>query len=79
MSYYAKMLERISADPLQKAAYDTEDSTVVIAGPGSGKTTILLFKVLNRRSDRKSYTREGFIEMLKYYPLALPKIYVSLF
>ena len=31
----------------------------------------LLFKVLNRRSDRKSYTREGFIEMLKYYPLAL--------
>ena len=39
----------------------------------------LLFKVLNRRSDRKSYTREGFIEMLKYYPLALPKIYVSLF
>ena len=24
----------------------------------------LLFKVLNRRSDRKSYTREGFIEML---------------
>ena len=39
----------------------------------------LLFKVLNRRSDRKSYTREGFIEMLKYYPLAMPKIYVSLF
>ena len=36
-------------------------------------------KVLNRRSDRKSYTREGFIEMLKYYPLAMPKIYVSLF
>jgi Zn-dependent protease with chaperone function len=36
----------------------------------------LLFKVLNRRSDRKSYTREGFIEMLKYYPLAMPKIYV---
>ena len=41
----------------------------------------LLFKVLNRRSDsdRRSYTREGFIEMLKYYPLAMPKIYVSLF
>ncbi|MDO4554405.1 MAG: group II intron reverse transcriptase/maturase [Lachnospiraceae bacterium] len=39
----------------------------------------MLFKILNRRSDRKSYTREGFIEMLKYYPLALPKIYVSLF
>lgn len=39
----------------------------------------MLFKVLNRRSDKKSYTREGFIEMLKYYPLAMPKIYVSLF
>ena len=39
----------------------------------------MLFKVLNRRSNRKSYTREGFIEMLKYYPLAMPKIYVSLF
>lgn len=39
----------------------------------------MLFKVLNRRSNRKSYTREGFIEMLKYYPLVMPKIYVSLF
>ncbi|XBX07569.1 group II intron maturase-specific domain-containing protein [Enterocloster clostridioformis] len=38
----------------------------------------MLFKVINRRSDRKSYTREGFIEMLKYYLLAVPKIYVSL-
>lgn len=46
MSYYKKMLERISADPLQKAAYDTEDSTVVIAGPGSGKTTILTLKIM---------------------------------
>ena len=39
----------------------------------------MLFKVLNRRSNRKSYTREGFIEMLKYYPLVMPKIYGSLF
>lgn len=31
------------------------------------------------KDNRKSYTREGFIEMLKYYPLAMPKIYVSLF
>lgn len=46
MSYYAKMLERISADPLQKFAYDTDDSTVVIAGPGSGKTTILTLKIM---------------------------------
>lgn len=46
MNYYAKMLERISRDPLQKKAYDTEDSTVVIAGPGSGKTTILTLKIM---------------------------------
>lgn len=39
----------------------------------------LLYKVLNRRSEKKSYTREGFIEMMKYYTLAKPKIYYSLF
>ena len=39
----------------------------------------LLFRVLNRRSQMKSYTKEGFYQMMKYYKLALPKIYVSLF
>lgn len=39
----------------------------------------MLFKVLNRRSNRKSYTRDGFIEMLKYYPLVMPKIYAACF
>ena len=39
----------------------------------------LLYKVLNRRSEKKSYTREGFVEMMKYYTLAKPKIYHSLF
>jgi DNA helicase-2/ATP-dependent DNA helicase PcrA len=34
------------ADPLQKKAYDSPDSTVVIAGPGSGKTTILTLKIM---------------------------------
>lgn len=43
------------------------------------QTRELLFKILNRRSDRKSYTREQFVEMLKRYPLANPKIYVKLF
>lgn len=38
----------------------------------------LLYKVLNRRSEKKSYTREGFIEMMKYYKLVNPKIYYSL-
>lgn len=39
----------------------------------------LLFRALNRRSQMKSYTKEGFCQMMKYYKLALPKIYVSLF
>lgn len=39
----------------------------------------LLFRALNRRSQMKSYTKEGFYQMMKYYKLALPQIYVSLF
>ncbi len=46
MSYYADKLEQVKSDPWQKKAYDTEDSTVVIAGPGSGKTTILTLKIM---------------------------------
>lgn len=37
-----------------------------------------LFNALNRRSNRKSYTWEGFGELLKYAPLLRPKIYVNL-
>lgn len=46
MDYYTEKLEQILADPFQKAAYETNDSTVVIAGPGSGKTTILTLKIM---------------------------------
>ena len=38
-----------------------------------------LFKALNRRSQKKSYTWDGYFDMLKVYPLAKPKIYVRLF
>ena len=38
-----------------------------------------LFKVLKRRSNRRSYNWEGFTEMLRYYKLPYPKIYESLF
>jgi len=38
-----------------------------------------LCKTLNRRSDKKSYSWDGYTEMLKYYPLAKPKIYFKLF
>lgn len=38
-----------------------------------------LYKWLNRRSQKKSYTWEGFNEMLKVYPMATPRIYVSVY
>ena len=38
-----------------------------------------LFYWLNRRSQKKSYTWETFNAMLKDYPLARPKIYVSIY
>ena len=38
-----------------------------------------LFFWLNRRSQKKSYSWEGFNEMLKRYPLARPRIYVSIY
>lgn len=38
-----------------------------------------LFYWLNRRSQRKSYTWEGFRDFMKAKPLAAPKIYVSIY
>ena len=38
-----------------------------------------LFKWLNRRSQKKSYTWEQFDDMLRTYPLAQPKSYVSVY
>ena len=39
----------------------------------------MLFYWLNRRSQRKSYTWEGFNDLLKVLPLKTPKIYVSIY
>ena len=38
-----------------------------------------LFYWLNHRSQKKSYTWEAYQAMLKDYPLARPKIYVSIY
>lgn len=43
------------------------------------EVTKLLFKWLNRRSQRNSYTWEKFLLLLKAKPLPTPKIYVSIF
>lgn len=42
-------------------------------------TTELLYKWLNRRSQKKSYNWEEFKRMLDYYPLAYPKRYFNLY
>jgi group II intron reverse transcriptase/maturase len=39
----------------------------------------MLFKWLNRRSQKKSYSWEGFNQMLKIFPLARPRIYYSIY
>lgn len=38
-----------------------------------------LFFWLNRRSQKKSYTWEGFNDMMKVYPLVKPRIYVNIY
>jgi len=38
-----------------------------------------LFKWLNRRSQRRSYSWDGFNELLKVFPLARPRIYFRLY
>lgn len=42
-------------------------------------TTQLLYRWMNRRSQKKSYDWEGFKQMLEYYPLAYPKKYFNLY
>ncbi|WP_252254690.1 ATP-dependent helicase [Clostridium sp. ZBS12] len=51
MSYYEEKLKQILADEYQKEAYLSNKSTVVLAGPGSGKTTVLTLK-MKRLLDR---------------------------
>jgi hypothetical protein len=43
------------------------------------ETQKMIFKWLNRRSQRKSYTWDGFNELLKIFPLARPRIHVNIY
>lgn len=45
-AYFEKKLQEISEDDMQFAAYKAVNNTVVFAGPGSGKTTVLTLKVM---------------------------------
>lgn len=42
-------------------------------------TTLMLYRMMNRRSQKRSYNWEGFRMMRKNYPLAYPKRYVNLY
>lgn len=44
--YFKQKVKDINNDTEQLRAYNSTDSTVVIAGPGSGKTTVLTLKVM---------------------------------
>ncbi|WP_016741189.1 MULTISPECIES: ATP-dependent helicase [Bacillales] len=46
MNNYEKKLNEIKNDEFQNAAYVSDKSTVVLAGPGSGKTTVLTLKIM---------------------------------
>ena len=43
------------------------------------ETTKLIFKWLNRRSQKQSYDWDGFKQLLKIFPLAQPRIYFSVY
>jgi len=43
------------------------------------QTIKALFKWLNRRSQKRSYTWDGFNDLLKLFPLALPSVRVSIY
>ncbi len=44
--YFYKKIKQIEKDELQLEAYNSKGNTVVLAGPGSGKTTVLTLKVM---------------------------------
>ena len=76
MSYLEK-ISRLEKDEYQKAAFESLNNTVVLAGPGSGKTTVLTLKTMHLLNDVISeprglacltYSREAareFTERLK--------------
>lgn len=44
---YLEKLDRLKKDEYQKAAFESRNNTVVLAGPGSGKTTVLTLKAMH--------------------------------
>ena len=74
-----ELMEKLKIKLLGHYRYYGVSHNSTMIGTFRHRTIEYLFKVLNRRSNRKSYSWEGFNEMLKYYKLPYPKIYFSLF
>lgn len=74
---YLEKIGKLEKDEYQKAAFESSNNTVVLAGPGSGKTTVLTLKAMHLLNDVISeprglacltYSREAareFTERLK--------------
>ena len=79
---YLEKLRRLEKDEYQKAAFESKNNTVILAGPGSGKTTVLTLKAMNLLNSAipeprglacLTYSREAareFTERLKELGLA---------
>jgi len=74
-----ELMEKLRIKLLGHYRYYGVSHNSTMIGTFRHRTIEYLFKVLNRRSNRKSYSWEGFNEMLKCYKLPYPKIYFSLF
>ncbi|APZ50153.1 hypothetical protein BW721_11245 [Jeotgalibaca sp. PTS2502] len=57
MEIYFDLLEKIKSDPYQSAAYEYEGNAIVKAGPGSGKTTVIIMKIKKILSEKVFYPR----------------------
>ena len=74
-----ELMEKLRIKLLGHYRYYGVSHNSTMIGTFRHRTIEYLFKVLNIRSNRKSYNWEGFNEMMKYYKLPYPKIYFSLF
>lgn len=54
---YLEKLKQIKKDEKQHIAFSSNESTVVKAGPGSGKTTVLTLKIMRLLNEKIKYPR----------------------
>lgn len=57
MEIYFDLLEKIKSDPYQAAVYEFDGNGIVKAGPGSGKTTVIVMKIKKILSEKIFYPR----------------------